>query len=548
MIKLLFLCISCTLILGKPIYRQDDAKKLAITHRVPNSHIKVYIPTMPYLYVSKLINGTLVRSSDNKQGWEYMLATNVEKINNMTYIFTLRKGVKFQDGSQFSADSVIENFNFLFKNYVSFSDLNKRLKKIEKISNYKIKFILKEPYSLLFNRLTQANIYSHSYLKNNLASTDSSTTANSMSKAGKYGLGPYILVEGFAIGRKQTPIIKLKANPYYYEKGMPYIENITIFTELSSEEVLQKALKEEGELDITPIPFNKKIETILSPYTKLITMPSYNNIAILFNLVKDNGVLKDKKIRLALNAAINQKKLLKFVYKGEGTISPTTANNNYFSVGLVSKDILTQHQKLIEEKANYKDYLKQTLNGLELNIYTMDQFMFLWKGIEFQLKQYGVKLNYTITSSEKEILEQLLTVHSTKKTWDVLTWGNDSWLSTNPWGVFFHYRAGNIWSAVDKDDIMLNYLDDYMKFEFNSTKFIHSVKNIVTRAYKKAYMLAVPSPNIVLAINKEVDYTPSTVLIMPLWKAKITPYHWSIRKGIYPKQRRIRIRPEGADK
>lgn len=57
-------------------------------------------------------------------------------------------------------------------------------------------------------------------------------------------------------------------------------------------------------------------------------------------------------------------------------------------------------------------------------------------------------------------------------------------------------------------------------------------------------MLFVPSPNIVLAVNKEVYYQPSQVLLMPLWKAKITPYHWSIRKNKYPKERKIPIRPQ----
>ena len=46
------------------------------------------------------------------------------------------------------------------------------------------------------------------------------------------------------------------------------------------------------------------------------------------------------------------------------------------------------------------------MNGLNLNVYTMDRYMFLWKGIEFQLKEYGVKLNYTITKSEKALYEQ----------------------------------------------------------------------------------------------------------------------------------------------
>ncbi len=45
----------------------------------PNSHIHVYIPTIPYTYVSRLVNGTLLRVNDNEKGWEYMMATKIEK-------------------------------------------------------------------------------------------------------------------------------------------------------------------------------------------------------------------------------------------------------------------------------------------------------------------------------------------------------------------------------------------------------------------------------------------------------------------------------------
>ncbi len=66
--------------------------------------------------------------------------------------------------------------------------------------------------------------------------------------------------------------------------------------------------------------------------------------------------------------------------------------------------------------------------------------MFLWKGIEYQLKEYGVKLNYIITNSEKDIYEQLLNTRDSKntKSWDLLIWGDDDWYYQNPWTVFFY--------------------------------------------------------------------------------------------------------------
>ncbi len=45
----------------------------------------------------------------------------------------------------------------------------------------------------------------------------------------------------------------------------------------------------------------------------------------------------------------------------------------------------------------------ELLEGLNLNILTQDRFMFLWKGIEFQLKKYGVSLKYTQSLQVKKI-------------------------------------------------------------------------------------------------------------------------------------------------
>ncbi|WP_331774937.1 ABC transporter substrate-binding protein [Sulfurospirillum sp. 1612] len=530
-----FFCIS--MLFADSLYRNDDAHQLAMNKRVPSSHIVVFMPTMPYLYVSKLINGTLVRSSDNAQGWEYMMATHYKKISPLVYEFHLREGVKFQDNTPFDADSVVENFKYMMQTPFNYSDLFGRLKGVKKVSQYVVRFYFNKPYELFLFDLTLINLYSHRYLKHFGWGFKNASTANSMKSPGPYGLGPYILEQGYATGRAQTPKIELIANPNYYEKPQPYIERITIYTELKTQQALDDILKYEGRLDISPIPFDKKVETVLSLYAKLMTHPSTHNISIYFNMLKPNGVLKNKAIRIALNEAINQENLLKFVYKEEGILAPSAVSPNYKSVKIATQGMQTYHQK-----ADKKE-IKKLLNGLVLRVCTMERFMFLWKGIEYQLQQYGVTLKYQIITSEKGIYEQLLTNRQKPKEWDILTWGNDDWSSNNPWTVFFNYRTSDVWSTIDKDDVMQGYIQKYFELKYNSPEFIAMVKKIIKRAYDEAYMLFVPSPNIVLAVNKEVDYTPSSVLMMPLWKAKITPYHWSVRSGHYPDYRKISVIP-----
>ena len=524
----------------KPIYYvEDNLNNHLFNERVTNSHIKVFIPSIPYHYVSKLINGTLLRIADTTIGWEYMLATNYEKVDELTYDFTLRKEVLFQDGTPFNADSVVENFKAFINQPYTYTDVHNRLKSVEKLNDYKVRFHLHKPYGMFFHDLAAINIYSNEYLRK-FAWKGGATGANTQ-EAGPYGLGPYILEDGYAVGLKQTPLVKLRANPYYYERGKPYIENITIYTQLTTNKAVDMVLNNEEMLDIPPIPFNKKTEATLSPYAKLLTMPSTNNIVIYFNLIKPQGVLKNKHIRIALNKAINQPRLLNFIYKNEGKPAPTEASVNYTCIARSTAGMDTYGGYISDFE---QMELKNILSGIELNVVTQDRFMFLWKGIEYQLAKYGVKLKYNITTSEKDIYEMLLTNRKEPKEWDMLTWGNDDWYGNHPWTTFFSYRTNSEWSAIDQDEVLQEYIEAFFYHPLGSAKFQESVDNIVRQVYDNAYMLFLPSPNLVLAINKEVYYTPSSVAIMPLWEAKISKHHWSVRENEYPRERLLPMKPQ----
>lgn len=461
-------------------------------------------------------------------------------------IFFLVKNAVFQDGTPFNADSVIENFKYMLDDPFKYSDLFERIESVEKISDYHIRFKLKKPYELFLFDLTMINLYSSAYLKKYGWGFKGASTSNSMKAPGPHGLGPYILKKGYATGGSHTSVIELEANPLFYDKRYPYIQRITIYTNLNTRDVLDFVLNHEGKLDIAPIPFNRKTEAVLSPYTKLVSHPSTHNISVYPNMLKPNGVLKNQEIRIALNEVINQENLLKFVYKNEGRIAPTASTRNYYSVAIATKDLPTHYKKAKNDPQFVQKEKRrhELLNGLHLKVYTLERFMFLWKGIEYQLGRYGVTLEYETTNNEKELYGKLLTNREDPKDWDLLAWGNDDWCSNHPWTVFFNYRTSDVWSTIDKDELLQEYLEKFFELPYNSPEFIEMVKTITKHVYDRAYMLFVPSPNTVLAVNKEIDYVPSAVLSMPLWKARITPFHWSVRgQKEYPASRQKPVRP-----
>lgn len=59
-------------------------------------------------------------------------------------------------------------------------------------------------------------------------------------EAGPYGLGPYILKEGYIEGDRRTDTATLVANPHYWDENSPKVEKITLFMGMSQEEAKQK--------------------------------------------------------------------------------------------------------------------------------------------------------------------------------------------------------------------------------------------------------------------------------------------------------------------
>lgn len=335
-------------IIYEPKFREDDSSLRVASALHPKSHINVFIPSIPYSYIAKSTNASLIRSYDNEQGWIYDLAKSHKRLDDYTYEFEIRKNLKFQNGTDFTIDSVIKNLNYFKKHPFLYTNIDKVDFDVIKTGKYKFKIVLKQKYEMFLLDLARIYFYTEEFLDKFGIKGGQTGTANEI--PGDYGMGPYILTTGFAIGKRQTPKLELIANPYYWNKEYPKIKKITVYTQLNINEAIEDITQKEGKLDIMPIPFNKKIDVLLSPYAKLIVKPSRNNFIIFFNLVNGNEKLKNKDIRKALNQALNQENLLNFVYKKEGFISPFSASINFNMVKKIAKKNEFIEEKLSQDK------------------------------------------------------------------------------------------------------------------------------------------------------------------------------------------------------
>jgi len=74
--------------------------------------------------------------------------------DGLVWTFHLRKGVQFSDGTSFNADFLKTSFEFLKEKSICPVPLTKKIKSIEVVDDYTVKFILKQPYAPLLADLT----------------------------------------------------------------------------------------------------------------------------------------------------------------------------------------------------------------------------------------------------------------------------------------------------------------------------------------------------------------------------------------------------------
>ena len=222
----------------------DNKSKNSITAYVGNNIFESSLDPikggMSYGY--PFTNNALIRVNPDS-GYEADLAESLSiSEDSLSYTFNLKKDIKFQDGSDFTAEDVVFTYETVKANQADNENVDlTRLKSIEAIDDYTVKFTLSEAYSPFFDSVALLGIVpSDAY--------DSKT----FDKA-PIGTGPWKVAQ---YNTDQQIIVQ--AYEDYYE-GAPEIKQVT-FVKMDSKSAFSNA--KSGQLDIVMVDPNYANERI----------------------------------------------------------------------------------------------------------------------------------------------------------------------------------------------------------------------------------------------------------------------------------------------
>ncbi|QLB12501.1 dipeptide transport system substrate-binding protein [Bisgaardia hudsonensis] len=290
-----------------------------------------------------------------------------------TYVFHLRKGVKFHSNKEFkptrdfNADDVLFSFNRQLDanhpyhkvsggNYEYFigMDMQNILDKIEKLDDYTVKISLKVPNAPFLANLAMdfASIFSAEY-------------ADKMLKAGTpekvdstpIGTGPFEFVS-----YQKDSTVRFKAFKDYWQ-GKSKLDRL-VFS-ITPDASVRYAKLVKGECHAMPYPNPADLDKLKNdPQITLLTKPGLNIGYLALNVQK--APLDNVKVRQALSYAVNKKAIIDAVYQGSGEVAKNPIPPTMWSY---NDDI--QDYEYNPEKA--KALLKEAgfENGFETDLWAM---------------------------------------------------------------------------------------------------------------------------------------------------------------------------------
>lgn len=270
--------------------------------------------------VTQNIFDTLVEYKDGSTEIQPALATSWRAARDgKSWMFTLRKGVLFHDGTPCNAEAVVFSFKrqmdprhpfHAFGHFVYWKTMwggyPGKIKDVQAVDTYTVKFLLQSPVAPFLANLamfpfavvspTAVKQWREDFFKHPV------------------GTGPFSFVEW-----RRNERIVLQANQSYW-RGTPHLSRL-IFQPIPDNTSRRLQLEQGGVhfmtgINIEDIPLLRK-----NPRIVVATKPGENLAYLAMNVTKPplNNVL----VRRAVNMAVDREILVKTLYQGLGTVTNT---------------------------------------------------------------------------------------------------------------------------------------------------------------------------------------------------------------------------------
>ena len=252
---------------------------------------------------------------------EPALATGWQQISPTQLRFTLRKGVKFHDGSPFTADDVVFSYGRIMQPQGTMQVYVGSVKEVKKVDDHTVDFLLSGPNPVLLRNIADFRIMSKAWSVKNKSENVQNYVAKEESYASRNanGTGPYILKTWEPDKR-----VVFAANPDWWDKREGNVTDI-VYTPIKADATRIAALLS-GDVDmVTDLP--PQDVTRLRSEAKLKVLDGHEVRTIFIGMdqhsdelkyssVKGKNPFKDLRVRKALNLAVDREAIRRVTMRG----------------------------------------------------------------------------------------------------------------------------------------------------------------------------------------------------------------------------------------
>lgn len=238
------------------------------------------------------------------------LAESWELADDTTWVFKLRKGVKFHNGEEFKASDVVFTLDRLKKSLMA--NLGANIASFKAIDDYTVEIKTPRPYAVLPNDLAAVLILNEKYVKE---------AGDETADLKPIGTGPYKLVEWV-----KEDHIALEANKEYYS-GPSKLDTVT-FRPITNGATRTAALLT-GEVDVIQDLNVRDVNRVKADDRyKVLAQPSLLNVVLSIDqreksptIDLDKNPMVDHRVREAMVRAIDVGAINKVIMNGLSTPS-----------------------------------------------------------------------------------------------------------------------------------------------------------------------------------------------------------------------------------
>jgi len=367
---------------------------------------------------------------------EPALAESWELMEPNRWRYHLRKGVKFHDGSPFTADDVVFSFNRATHPNSDVKGKLTTVKSIVKVDQYTVDFITKSPNPILSSEQETWLIMSKKWAEKNGATDPESAAGKGESYARRHANG----TGAFRLVSRETDVKTVfeAYEGWWDRKNSPHNLTKVVFTPISSDATRVAALLS-GNVDMAyPIPVQDMKRVRDNTGTGMLVGPEVRTVylgmdmfrdELLYSNVKGKNPFKDKRVRQAIYQAIDAEAIKKKVMRGLSSPSAMM-----IAPGIIGFN--TNFKRLPHDSGKAKKLLAEAgyPNGFEVtmdcpnNRYVNDEA--ICQAVVGFLARVGIKVN--LLAQPKSIYFGKILAPKLDTSFYLLGWQPDSFDSWNP--------------------------------------------------------------------------------------------------------------------